>query len=167
MKPTRATTKSRAKKDPGASYDRFKEFQGQKYTGMKVGRGHKWTYESGEWKEKKVTPDRWEFTYEVPKRRHGKAPEGSGAPVGTAYRWYILAEQIVVKRDANSYSTAMRGTKFKLSHKRADKENWAASQKAQAKRLVALLRELADDLEQNPEHLGVQSSEAAEPPTVH
>src|SRR5690242_20808613 len=27
------------------------------YSGMKVGRSHKWYYDKGEWKEKKITPD--------------------------------------------------------------------------------------------------------------
>src|SRR5688572_21412404 len=75
--------------EPSASYDAPKEFQGQRYTGMKVGRGHKWKYDPGEWVEKKVTPDKWEFRYDVVKRRSGKAPEGSGVPPGTQYHWYI------------------------------------------------------------------------------
>src|SRR5262245_21097223 len=60
------------------AYDAYKTFEGRRYTGMKVGGRHKWHYEAGEWNEKKVAPDRWEFTYAVPKRRHGKAPVGSG-----------------------------------------------------------------------------------------
>jgi hypothetical protein len=47
----------------------------------------------GEWKEKKITPDKWEFTYATNKRRAWQAPEGSGIPVGTEYHWYILAHQ--------------------------------------------------------------------------
>lgn len=132
---------------PRSSYDRFKEFQGKRYTGMAVGRRHKWRYDAGEWTEKKVTPDKWEFQYAVTKRRAGKAPEGSGAPVGTAYRWYILAHQVVTKQDANSYTTEMAGLKYKLAHKRAEKETWSASENAQRKRLVAILRELIDELE--------------------
>ena len=76
---------------------------------MKVGRGHNWRYEAGDWTEKKVTPDKWEFQYSVVKRRKGRAPEGSGAPLGTAYSWYILAHEIVTKLDANSYTTEMAG----------------------------------------------------------
>lgn len=48
------------------SYDQFKEFEGKKETGMRVGRTHKWYYDKGEWKEKKMTPDKWQF---VTKRR--------------------------------------------------------------------------------------------------
>jgi hypothetical protein len=134
-----------------ASYDAFKEHQGKRYTGMKVGRGHKWRYAAGEWKETKVTPDKWEFHYEVPKRRAGKAPEGSGAPVGTAYHWYILAHQTVTKLDANSYSTEMDGVKYKLAHKRADKGDWSAKSKAQCRRLIAILREVIAELEAEAE----------------
>jgi hypothetical protein len=132
------------------SYDRFKEFQGKRYTGMQIGRGHKWRYDAGDWSEKKVTPDKWEFDYAVTKRRKGRAPEGSGAPVGTSHRWYVLAEQVVTKLDANSYSTAMKGVKYKLNHKRADKETWSASDRAQRKKLIELLRDAIAELEREP-----------------
>jgi hypothetical protein len=146
-------TRTRPAKETRASrsgYDRLKEYDGQKYTGMKVGRRHKWRYDAGEWTEKKVTPDRWDFQYSVVKRRAGRAPEGSGAPVGTAYRWYILANQIVTKVDANSYTTEMAGLKYKVAHKRADKSSWNASDSAQRRRLVKLLREMITELEQTP-----------------
>jgi len=143
-----ATTRTKGKSKKGASsYDELKEFQGKKYSGMKVGRRHRWKYDAGDWTEKKVTPDRWEFQYSVVKRRAGKAPEGSGAPVGTAYRWYILASQVVTKIDANSYTTEMIGVKHKLAHKRADKETWSASDAAQRRNLVKLLQEMIADLE--------------------
>ena len=115
--------KNGTKNNVSRSYNKFKDFEGKKYTGMKVGRTHKWYYDKGEWKEKKLTPDKWQFTYNVTKRRVGKAPEGSGVPVGTEYHWYILANQNVKKLDANSYTTSMLGLKYKLAHKRADKNN--------------------------------------------
>src|SRR5688500_18424030 len=120
---SRARAASTAK--PSTAYDQFKEFEGKRYTGMKVGRRHFWRYDQGEWIEKKVTPDNWELQYAVWKRREGKAPEGSGAPVGTAYNWYILAHQIVTKVDASSYTTEMAGFKHKLAHRRAEKETWS------------------------------------------
>jgi hypothetical protein len=135
----------------GTGYDAFKEFGGKRYTGMKVGRGHKWRYEPGEWTEKKVTPDKWEFRYAVGKRRAGRAPEGSGAPVGTSHHWYILADQVVTKLDANSYSTDMTGVKFKVAHKRADKDAWSASERARRKRVVAILKQMIAELEKTPE----------------
>jgi hypothetical protein len=135
---------------PNTAYDQFKEHEGKRYTGMKIGRGHKWKYDAGDWTEKKVTPDKWEFQYSVVKRRKGRAPEGSGAPVGTAYGWYILAHQIVTKLDANSYTTEMAGMKHKLAHKRADKTTWSASERAQRKRLTQILRAMIAELEQQP-----------------
>jgi hypothetical protein len=122
------------------------EFEGKQYTGMKVGRSHKWYYDKGEWKEKKITPDKWEFTYAVNKRRAGHAPEGSGVPVGTEYHWYILAHQNVRKLDANNYTTSMTSLKYKLAHKRAEKEKWNATDNTQRKRLIQILQELIDQL---------------------
>lgn len=127
-------------------YNEYKEFEGQKYTGMKVGGSHRWYYGKGEWKEKKITPDKWEFTYAVNKRRAWQAPEGSGVPVGTEYHWYILAHQNVKKQDANSYTTSMTGLKFKIAHKRAEKEKWSATDNTQRKRLIQILEELLAQL---------------------
>ena len=138
--------KNGIKKDISRSYNQFKEFEGKKYTGMKVGRTHKWYYDKGEWKEKKVTPDKWQFNYKVTKRRAGTAPEGSGVPVGTEYHWYILANQNVKKLDANNYTTSMIGLKYKLAHKRADRNNWSSSDNAQKKRLIVILEDLIEEL---------------------
>lgn len=143
--------KKEVKKDIAASYNKFKEYEGKQYTGMKVGRSHKWYYDEGEWKEKKVAPDRWEFTYGVTKRRAGKAPEGSGVPVGTEYHWYMLAHQVVRKLNANDYTTTMSGIKYKLAHKRYDKKSWSASEKAQKKRLIKILEEMASNLKKELE----------------
>ena len=138
--------KNGVKKDISKSYNQFKEFEGKKYTGMKIGRTHKWYYDKGEWKEKKLTPDKWQFNYSVTKRRAGNAPEGSGVPVGTEYHWYILANQNVKKLDANNYTTSMIGLKYKLAHKRAEKNNWSSTDDAQRKRLIEILQELIDQV---------------------
>jgi hypothetical protein len=138
--------KNGIKKDISKTYEEYKKFEGKQYTGMKVGRSHKWYYDKGEWKEKKVTPDKWEFTYAVNKRRAGQAPEGSGVPVGTEYHWYILAHQNVRKLNANSYTTSMTGLKYKLAHKRAEKVKWNESDNAQRKRLIQILEELTGQL---------------------
>jgi hypothetical protein len=130
------------------TYNEFKEFGGRKYTGMKVGRSHRWYYDKGEWKEKKTSPDKWNFTYSVDKRRAGHAPEGSGAPVGTEYHWYILADQNVRKMDANRYTTAMTGIKYKVAHKRAGQENWNISERAQKIRLIRILEKLVVQLKE-------------------
>jgi hypothetical protein len=140
-----------ADQDLAKTYNQFKTFEGQRYTGMKVGGRHKWHYDKGEWKEVKVAPDRWEFSYAVPKRRAGHAPPGSGVPVGTEYRWYILAHQTVRKLDENTYTTAMSGLKYKLAHKRAGSESWSASDRAQRRRLIQILREMIEDMEAVPE----------------
>ncbi|HKO40933.1 MAG TPA: hypothetical protein VJU85_06690 [Nitrososphaeraceae archaeon] len=95
---------------------------------------------------KKVTPDKWQFSYNVTKRRAGNAPEGSGVPVGTEYHWYILANQNVKKLDANNYTTSMIGLKYKLAHKRADKNNWSSSDNAQRKRLIEILETLIENI---------------------
>jgi hypothetical protein len=137
--------------DAAKTYNEFKVFEGKKYTGMRVGGRHKWYYEKGEWNEKKVTPDRWEFSYAVPKRRAGHAPPGSGVPVGTEYHWYILAHQNVRKLDENTYSTAMTGLKYKLAHKRAGRDAWSASERAQRHHLVKILQEMIDDLSAEPQ----------------
>ena len=161
MKTTTRVRKRRPSKpavqDIAATYNAAKEFAGQRYTGMKVGRSHKWYYDKGEWKEKKITPDKWEFNYAVTKRRAGKAPEGSGVPVGTEYHWLIVAHQNVQKLNANDYTTAMSGLKYKVAHKRADNGKWSASERAQRRRVIKLLLEMIDEL---------QRQETAETPSA-
>ena len=157
------TTKKPAvkkKKDISASYNQYKVFDGKQYSGMQVGRSHSWYYDKGEWKETKITPDLWEIRYAVIKRRKGKAPEGSGVPVGTGYHWYILAHQDVHKLNANDYTTVMTGLKYKLAHKRATKNTWSASTKTQRKHLVDFLKEMIRQLTTQPvplefEHKGI------------
>jgi hypothetical protein len=127
-------------------YNEYKEFEGKKYTGMRVGGTHQWYYDKGEWKEKKITPDKWQFTYATNKRRAWQAPEGSGVPVGTEYHWYLLAHQNVRKLDANSYTTSMEGLKYKLAHKRAEKGKWSSTDYAQKERLIQILEESIDQL---------------------
>jgi hypothetical protein len=129
------------KKDASKSYEEYKEFEGRKYTGMKVGGSHKWYYDRGEWNETKITPDKWEFIYAVNKRRAWDAPQGSGVPIGTEYHWYILAHQNVRKLDANSYTTSMTGLKYKLAHKRAEREKWSATDIAQRMLVIQILTE--------------------------
>src|ERR1044071_1200240 len=128
-------------------YDEFKHHDGKFYTGMQVGRSHKWYYDKGEWKETKITPDLWRIFFSVKKRRAGKAPEGTGAAVGTAYHWYIMAHQRVQKLNANDYSTTMMGLKYKLAHKRAATGKWSAKEAGQRKLLIGFLKEWLKELE--------------------
>jgi hypothetical protein len=144
---TKTKKKTADKKNYSVSYNKFKLHNGKQYTGMKIGRSHKWYYDQGIWKEKKITPDQWEIEYKVAKRRAGKAPEGSGAPVGTEYNWYILSKQWVKKLDANTYDTEMTGQKFKLAHKRFDSEKWSSSDKAQRRKLIKILQQMIAELE--------------------
>ena len=135
------------KSDLSVSYNEFKDYEGQRYTGMKIGRSHKWYYDQGEWKEKKITPDLWQVGYAVTKRRAGRAPEGSGVPVGTEYHWYVLAHQNVTKLNANDYTTSLTGLKFKIAHRRAGSEKWSATPRTQRKRMITFLRSVLADLE--------------------
>ena len=162
MAATRSSTRqsvNEAKSDPAVSYNEFKEYEGQRYTGMKIGRSHKWRYDQGEWKETKITPDLWQIAYAVTKRRAGHAPEGSGVPVGTEYHWYVLAHQNVAKQTANDYTTSLTGLKFKIAHKRAGSEKWSATPRTQRKRMITFLRSVLADLEKQ-----TNRDEAALPP---
>jgi hypothetical protein len=140
-------SRNTARSDRAVSYNEFKEYEGQRYTGMKIGRSHKWHYNRGEWKETKITPDLWRVSYAVTKRRAGRAPEGSGAPVGTEHHWYVLAHQNVAKQSANDYTTSLTGLKFKIAHKRAGSEKWSATPKTQRKRMIMFLKTVIADLE--------------------
>lgn len=143
-------TKLAKKKDLSAGYNKYKLYNGKQYTGMQIGRGHHWHYDEGDWKETKITPDLWEISYAVTKRRVGKAPPKSGVPVGTGYHWYILAHQKAEKLDANAYATSMTGLKFKLAHKRADKDKWNVKAPTQRKHLVQFLKDIIAQLESEP-----------------
>jgi hypothetical protein len=140
-------SKQEPKSDLAVSYNEFKQYEGQHYTGMKIGRSHKWHYDQGEWKETKITPDLWQIGYAVTKRRVGRAPEGSGVPVGTEYHWYVLAHQNTTKQTANDYTTSLTGLKFKIAHKRAGSEKWSATPKTQRTRMIGFLQSVIADLE--------------------
>jgi len=145
-------TEGKAGKTVG-SFDKFKEFDGRAYTGMGVGRSHKWNYDAGVWRDHKITPDLWSISYAVTKRRAGHAPQDSGASVGTDYHWVMLVHQHVEKLNADDYSTAMTGLKFRLAHKRAGKDKWNTSAGTQRKHLVGFLRQMIAQLEQEPVEL--------------
>jgi hypothetical protein len=158
----RGFSRAGQKSDLAVSYNEFKEYEGQRYTGMKVGRSHKWHYDPGDWKETKITPDLWQIGYAVTKRRAGRAPEGSGVPVGTEYHWYVLAHQNVTKLNANDYTTSLTGLKFKIAHRRAGAEKWSATPRTQRKRMIAFLEGVIADLKKyGTEDLTEQRSKAA------
>src|SRR5262245_57037329 len=153
--PKQVTT-TEARSDPAVSYNEFKEYEGQRYTGMKIGRSHKWRYDQGEWKETKITPDLWQIGYAVTKRRAGRAPEGSGVPVGTEYHWYVLAHQNVAKQSANDYTTSLTGLKFKIAHKRAGSEKWSATPRTQRKRMIKFLEDVIGDLKGHDTSIAIE-----------
>lgn len=136
----------------GEKFNRLKEFEGTQYSGMKVGASHKWYYDQGEWRERKITPDEWDIYYQTTKRRAGKAPEGTGAPEGTEYNWLVVAHQRVDKLDANSYMTQLEGKKFKVAHKRSGKDQWSTTEKTQRKKVIQFLEQVIKDLKEADEN---------------
>jgi hypothetical protein len=66
----------------------------------------------------------------------------------TGYHWYIVARQNVYKENANDYTTSLTGLKYKVAHKRADRNAWSSKEKTQRKRMIAFLKGVIDDLEQ-------------------
>lgn len=139
-------------KKRGENFNKLKEFEGSQYSGMKVGASHKWYYDQGEWRERKITPEEWDVYYQTTKRRAGKAPEGTGAPVGTEYNWLVIAHQRVDKLDANSYMTQLEGKKFKVAHKRSGKDQWSITEKTQRKKVIQFLEQVIQDLKQTDEN---------------
>ncbi len=134
-------------------YDDLKEFEGETYTGMPVGGEHSWIYPNGLWREQKVGPDRWEFTFTSIKERERSAPAGSGVPPNTQYHWYILAHQRVRKIDEDSYHTFMSGVKYKLAHKRPYWRRWSSEypdQRSERERVIAILEATASRLKEAP-----------------
>ncbi len=99
-------------------YDTIKHFGDEFYTGMAVGGTHLWDYKNGKWWEMKMAPDQWKIQFDCIKNRARAAPVNSGAKVNTKFHWFIIADQIATKIDANSYQTTLKGTKFKIGHKR-------------------------------------------------
>lgn len=141
--------KQEKRKESKGNYDDLKTYKGKTYTGMKVGGKHYWNYNNGKWFEVKKSPNFWKFTFSCVKNRHNPAPAHTGAKVGTKYHWYIIADQIAEKLDANSYSTLMKGIKFKVGHKRP---NWKSfsykypEQKGYKERLIEILEDVLAQL---------------------
>ena len=134
------------------TFDTIKSFHGQKYTGMKVGGEHNWLYPDGVWHEKKVAPNEWAFDFTCTKGRKRAAPRGSGASVSTQYHWYIIADQKAVKLDTDTYETIMRGSKYKIGHKRPQWRGWSyeyAEQKPYKQQVIECLKETIRRLEED------------------
>lgn len=135
------------------AYEDVKEFEGHRYTGMSIGGEHVWTYPKGRWRERKVAPERWEFTFASVKERERSAPEGSGVPEGTQFHWYILAHQRARKVDKDCYTTFMEGVKHKIAHRRPHWRRWSSEypdQRPERDRLVDILEAALTELREGP-----------------
>lgn len=133
-------------------YNSIKKYKNQIYTGMKVGDSHHWNYNNGKWVETKVTPDQWTIKFNSIKSRVNAAPHNTGASIGTQFHWYIIADQIATKLDANSYMTEMDGLKFKVGHKRPHWKTFSYNYPEQIsykKRIIEILKNIIKNLEKN------------------
>ena len=130
-------------------YNTLKTYNNQIYTGMKVGSSHVWKYNNGLWYETKQSPNKWSFQFDCIKTRAKSAPFNSGANVNTKYHWYIIADQIATKMDADSYTTSMKGIKFKIGHKRPYWKTFSYNYPEQItykERIIQLLEEMLNRL---------------------
>lgn len=70
------STSPKKKKEAGKglskSYNKFKEYEGQRYTGMKVGRSHKWYYDQGDGKNGRSHPTSGSLPMLLPSEGQGK-----------------------------------------------------------------------------------------------
>lgn len=126
------------------AYSDKKEHRGKAYSGMRVGGVHRWNYPDGIWKERKLTPSRWEISFTSHKQRRAKAPQGSGAETGSGYHWYILAHQWARKLDANTYATFMEGSKHLIAFRKPAWSGWNTqfrNQRSASQRVLKVLEE--------------------------
>jgi len=140
------------------AFNDIKEFQGKQYSGMRIGGSHIWDYNNAVWEETKITPDLWQIKFGAIKGRKVAAPEGSGVPLNTAYHWFIMADQRVIKINKDSYQTLMEGAKFKIGHKRPYWKNMSYAYPGQLsyrQRIIKILHETLDRLEKDEESGGL------------
>lgn len=136
-------------KSTNSYYDAVKDFNGKKYTGMRIGGKHKWHYDNGIWEETKLSPDKWDLHFSSLKKRWFEAPENSGAGIGSAFHWYIIADQKAFKIDENTYKTDMLGFKYKVGHKKPNWRNWSYKYPGQITykdQIIRILEEILDNL---------------------
>lgn len=159
------------------AYGEEKESGGLRYRGMRVGGVHRWTYPDGKWTERKVTPQRWDVAFTSRKVRRNKAPDNSGAEVGSGYHWLVVAHQWVGKMDDNTYATHLEGTKHLLAFRKAGWQGWTTQQRGHTSarlRAIMALEELVAELRDRPDEdfedpqdgkalLGLLAGEDAEP----
>lgn len=136
-------------------YDALKTYENKTYTGMRIGGSHFWNYNNGRWNETKMAPDRWTFNFNSVKTRTHVAPNNSGASIQTKYHWYIIADQIATKIDSNSYTTSMKGVKFKVGHKRPHWRTFSYNypeQESYKERIIKILENALDGLKNNADN---------------
>jgi hypothetical protein len=124
---------------------------------MKIGSTHNWHYNNGKWSETKVAPDQWTFNFQSIKTRFQSAPINSGAKLRTKYHWYMIADQIASKLDANSYITNMNGIKFKIGHKRPNWKTFSYNypeQESYKDRIIKILEKTLEKLKN--EKVGIE-----------
>jgi hypothetical protein len=149
--------------ESSVAYDDLKRDGEKVYTGMSVGGRHVWEYPNGLWDERKVAPDKWEFTFSSMKRRTTRAPVGSGAPTGAQYHWFLLAHQRVQKLDQDAYETLMEGVKYKLAHKRPHWRTWNTGypgNPSEKELLISILEETLSRLKADEHTIGDSVIEA-------
>lgn len=129
-------------------YNALKEYNGRKYSGMKVGGKHGWNYKDGKWNETKISPNKWKFEFICNKYRIHQAPIRTGALNNTEFFWYIIADQKVNKMNANTYRTEMTGLKYKIAHKRPHWNHWSYHYKGETyeDRKIRVLEEVLEQL---------------------
>ena len=78
---------------------------------------------------------------------------GSGAGIGSAYHWYIGADQCVRKVGDDEYQTFMSGLKFKVGHRRPHWRKWSYEYPEQKSKIIIIeetlnyLRDLIGEVE--------------------
>ena len=120
---------------------------------MTVGGTHLWDYKNGKWWEVKASPDQWLFQFNCLKTRARAAPANTGAKLNTKFHWFILADQIATKIDANTYQTALRGVKFKVGHQRPHWKYFSYNypeQEDYRTRVIHILENLLARLKEDP-----------------
>ena len=121
------------------SYNDKKQYGGRFYTGMEVNTGHRWNYMNGIWTEIKYDPENYNIEFDCQKHRIGFLDRngkwqntelwpnkpGSGAAVGTKYRYAILAVQEVEKISCSDYKTHMTGEKVIVDYQYPNRD-WSS-----------------------------------------
>jgi hypothetical protein len=73
---------SKTRNNISTAYNDYKEFEGRKYTGMRVGGVHHWYYENGEWKEKKKHQTNGNSLMQLIRKEHGMLQRAQGLQLG-------------------------------------------------------------------------------------